>query len=82
MHGLWGPMRHACCRSAGDAPDRTVEVDGLLLSSDFANDVSTTETSYQGVATPEVTVRGPLAGARPNRAAQKSGVKGNPAIRP
>jgi hypothetical protein len=57
-------------RSAGDAPDRTAEVNGLVLSPDFANDVSTTETSYQGVATPEVTLRGPLADARPDRAAQ------------
>ncbi|MDP9983084.1 hypothetical protein J2W14_002486 [Pseudarthrobacter oxydans] len=46
------------CR--GEAIDRTAKLNGLVLSPDFANDVSTTETSYQGMATPELTVRSPL----------------------
>lgn len=80
--GLWARCDTLAGLVPGDAPDRTAELNGLVLSLDFANDVSTAETIYQDVATREVTVRSPLAGARPNRAAQKSGVKAHPAIRP
>jgi hypothetical protein len=53
-------MWHVGGPSAGDAPDRTAELNALVVSPDFASDVSTTETIYQGVATREVTVRSPL----------------------
>lgn len=47
-------------RGAGDARERTAQLIGVALTSDFARDVSTGEASYGGIRTLEVTVRAPL----------------------
>jgi Flp pilus assembly protein TadG len=47
-------------RSSGDARDRTVQLVTAALNSEFARDVSTSESKYQGIRTLEVTVRAPL----------------------
>ena len=54
----------------------------MALSPGFANEVSTTETIYQGIATLEVTVRAPLPviGLIGPRGSLE--VKGHAAIRP
>ena len=47
-------------RNSGDARDRTVQLITTALNSEFAADVATSESTYQGVRTLEVTVRAPL----------------------
>jgi Flp pilus assembly protein TadG len=47
-------------RSSGDARDRTAQLVTAALNSEFARDVSTSESTYQGIRTLEVTVRAPL----------------------
>jgi hypothetical protein len=47
-------------RGAADARERTAQLITVALTSEFATDVSTTETAYQGLRTLEVTVRAPL----------------------
>src|SRR6478735_301232 len=47
-------------RGAADAQERTTQLIGVALTPEFARDVSTTETSYAGIRTLEVTVRAPL----------------------
>jgi hypothetical protein len=47
-------------RSAGDAKDRTVQLITAALNPEFARDVTTSESMYQGIRTLEVTVRAPL----------------------
>jgi Flp pilus assembly protein TadG len=47
-------------RTPADARERTVDLIGTALNSDFARDVSTSEASFQGIRTLEVTVRAPL----------------------
>ncbi|MHA7220739.1 TadE/TadG family type IV pilus assembly protein [Arthrobacter sp. RHLT1-20] len=47
-------------RGSADAKDRTAQLIGVALNPDFARDVTTSETSYQGIRTLEVTVRAPL----------------------
>lgn len=47
-------------RGSADARDRTAELIGVALNRDFATDVTTSEATYQGIRTLEVTVRAPL----------------------
>jgi Flp pilus assembly protein TadG len=47
-------------RNDGDARDRTVQLITAALNSEFARDVATSESTYQGIRTLEVTVRAPL----------------------
>ncbi|MDQ0755785.1 Flp pilus assembly protein TadG [Arthrobacter sp. B3I4] len=47
-------------RNAADARERTAQLIGVALTSEFARDVSTAETTYAGIRTLEVTVRAPL----------------------
>jgi Flp pilus assembly protein TadG len=47
-------------RNSADARDRTVQLITTALSSEFAGDVATSESTYQGIRTLEVTVRAPL----------------------
>ncbi|GAA3311960.1 TadE family protein [Arthrobacter ramosus] len=47
-------------RTPADARERTAELIGTALNADFARDVSTSEASFQGIRTLEVTVRAPL----------------------
>ena len=47
-------------RNDGDARDRTVQLITAALNSEFARDVVTSESTYQGIRTLEVTVRAPL----------------------
>jgi Flp pilus assembly protein TadG len=47
-------------RNDGDARDRTVQLITAALNTDFARDVATSESTYQGIPTLEVTVRAPL----------------------
>lgn len=47
-------------RGAGDARDRTARLITVALNADFAGDVTTSEATYQGIRTLEVTVRAPL----------------------
>ncbi len=47
-------------RNSGDARDRTVQLITMALNSDYAADVATAESTYQGIRTLEVTVRAPL----------------------
>lgn len=47
-------------RNSGDARDRTVTLITAALNPEFARDVATSEGSYQGIRTLEVTVRAPL----------------------
>ena len=69
-------------RGAGDARDRTAQLIGVALNPDFATDVTTGETTYQGIRTLEVTVRAPLPviGLIGPRAVLE--VKGHAAIQP
>jgi Flp pilus assembly protein TadG len=47
-------------RTPADARERTADLIGTALDADFARDVSTSEASFQGIRTLEVTVRAPL----------------------
>lgn len=47
-------------RNAEDARARTSKLISVALNSEFARDVSTRESTYQGIRTLEVTVRAPL----------------------
>lgn len=47
-------------RGAADARQRTAQLIGVALNPEFAKDVSTSETDFQGVRTLEVVVRAPL----------------------
>ena len=47
-------------RNGGDARDRTVQLITAALNTEFARDVATSESTYQGIPTLEVTVRAPL----------------------
>ncbi|SDL90541.1 TadE-like protein [Arthrobacter sp. ov407] len=47
-------------RNDGDAKERTVQLITAALNSEFAGDVATSESTYQGIRTLEVTVRAPL----------------------
>ena len=69
-------------RGSADARDRTTELIGVALNPDFAQDVSTSEATYQGIRTLEVTVRAPMPviGLIGPRAVLE--VKGHAAIQP
>jgi Flp pilus assembly protein TadG len=69
-------------RGPADARDRTAQLIRVALSPDFANDVSTSETSYQGVPTLEVTVRAPLPVIGLIGPRDSLEVKGHAAVRP
>lgn len=47
-------------RTPTDARERTADLIGTALNADFARDISTSEVSFQGIRTLEVTVRAPL----------------------
>jgi Flp pilus assembly protein TadG len=47
-------------RTPADARERTADLIGTALNADFARDISTSEASFQGIRTLEVTVRTPL----------------------
>ena len=47
-------------RNDGDAKERTVQLITAALNPDFARDVATSESTFQGIRTLEVTVRAPL----------------------
>ncbi|MGO4582765.1 TadE family protein [Arthrobacter sp. 2RAF6] len=47
-------------RTPADARERTADLIGTALNADFAREISTSETSFQGIRTLEVTVRAPL----------------------
>lgn len=47
-------------RGSTDARGRTAELIGVALNPDFARDVTTSEATFQGIRTLEVTVRAPL----------------------
>jgi TadE-like protein len=47
-------------RGADDARERTRQLIGVALTPEFAREVNTTETTYGGIRTLEVTVRAPL----------------------
>jgi hypothetical protein len=47
-------------RSSEDARARTEQLIGVALNPDFASEVTTSESTYQGMRTLEVTVRAPL----------------------
>jgi len=69
-------------RGAGDARDRAAQLIGVALNAEFAQDVTTSESTYQGIRTLEVTVRAPLPviGLIGPRAVLE--VKGHAAIQP
>ena len=69
-------------RSAADAKERTAQLIGVALNPEFAQDVTTSEATYQGIRTLEVTVRAPLPviGLIGPRAVLE--VKGHAAIQP
>lgn len=69
-------------RGSADARDRTAALIGVALNQDFATDVTTSEATYQGIRTLEVTVRAPLPviGLIGPRAVLE--VKGHAAIQP
>ena len=69
-------------RSAADARDRTSQLITVALNPDFAKDVSTSQTIYQGVATLEVTVRAPLPLLGLIGPREGLEVKGHAAVRP
>lgn len=69
-------------RGAADARDRTAELIRVALNPDFANDVSTGQTTYQGVATLEVVVRAPLPVLGLIGPRESLEVRGHAAIRP
>ncbi|WP_427135876.1 TadE family protein [Pseudarthrobacter sp. S9] len=47
-------------RNSADARDRTAQLISVALNPEFAKDVTTSESTYQGIRTMEVTVRAPL----------------------
>lgn len=47
-------------RGSADGRDRTVQLITAALTPEYARDVETRETTYQGIRTLEVTVRAPL----------------------
>jgi Flp pilus assembly protein TadG len=47
-------------RNDGDAKERTVQLITAALNADFARNVGTSESTFQGIRTLEVTVRAPL----------------------
>ncbi len=47
-------------RTPADARERAADLIGTALNADFARDISTSEASFQGIRTLEVTVRAPL----------------------
>lgn len=47
-------------RSPGDARARTAQLIGLALNPGFAADVSSSESTYEGIRTLKMTVRAPL----------------------
>ena len=69
-------------RGAADARDRAAELIGVALSPEFARDVTTSEATFQGIRTLEVTIRAPLPviGLIGPRAVLE--VKGHAAIQP
>ncbi|WP_160664732.1 TadE/TadG family type IV pilus assembly protein [Pseudarthrobacter sp. ATCC 49987] len=69
-------------RGPADARERTAQLIGVALNQDFATDVTTSEATYQGIRTLEVTVRAPLPviGLIGPRAVLE--VKGHAAIQP
>ncbi len=69
-------------RGSADARERTAQLIGVALNQDFATDVTTSEATYQGIRTLEVTVRAPLPviGLIGPRAVLE--VKGHAAIQP
>lgn len=69
-------------RNAVDGRERTAQLIGVALNPGFAQDVTTSEATYQGIRTLEVTVRAPLPviGLIGPRAALE--VKGHAAIQP
>ncbi|HSL38030.1 MAG TPA: TadE family protein [Arthrobacter sp.] len=69
-------------RGAVDARERTAQLIGVALNPAFAQDVTTSEATYQGIRTLEVTVRAPLPviGLIGPRAVLE--VKGHAAIQP
>ena len=69
-------------RSAVDARERTTQLIAVALNPEFAQDVTTSEATFQGVRTLEVTVRAPLPviGLIGPRAVLE--VKGHAAIQP
>jgi Flp pilus assembly protein TadG len=69
-------------RGAADARDRTAELIRVALNPDFAKDVSTSQTTYQGVATLEVVVRAPLPVLGLIGPRESLEVRGHAAIRP
>ena len=69
-------------RTATDARERTTQLIGVALTPEFARDVSTTETSYAGLRTLEVTVRAPLPVIGLIGPRELLEVKGHAAIRP
>lgn len=69
-------------RNAADAKDRTGELIGIALNADFAQEVSTSEVTYQGVRALEVTVRAPLPVIGLIGPREALEVKGHAAIQP
>ncbi|MCX6500038.1 MAG: pilus assembly protein [Arthrobacter sp.] len=69
-------------RGAADAKERTTQLIGVALTAEFARDVSTTETSYGGIRTLEVTVRAPLPVIGLIGPREMLEVKGHAAIQP
>ncbi len=69
-------------RGAGDARDRTARLITVALNADFAADVTTSEATYQGIRTLEVTVRAPLPVIGLIGPRQILEVKGHAAIQP
>lgn len=69
-------------RGAVDARDRAAQLISVALNPEFAQDVTTSEATYQGIRTLEVTVRAPLPviGLIGPRAVLE--VKGHAAIQP
>lgn len=69
-------------RNPADARDRTSDLIGIALNRAFAEDVTTSEVTYQGIRALEVTVRAPLPviGLIGPRGALE--VKGHAAIQP
>ncbi|XAS66161.1 TadE family protein [Micrococcaceae bacterium Sec5.7] len=47
-------------RNAGDARARTGELIGTALNTDFAQDISTSEVTFRGLRTLEVTIKAPM----------------------
>jgi hypothetical protein len=69
-------------RGAADAKERTTHLIGVALTAEFARDVSTTETTYRGIRTLEVTVRAPLPVIGLIGPREMLEVKGHAAIQP